>query len=97
MLTVRNPLVHLVWSGWTLPLLTIGSIWVGTCRVRPLPIITTADRRLTIDLGVEGSVMVWASVARVIAVDNGRHSQKATDTMAVGVEKIFLFRTVAVA
>ena len=65
--------------------------------MRPLPIITTADRGLGIDLAVEGSVVVWANVARVIAVDNGLHSQKATDTMTVGIEKIFLFRTVAVA
>ena len=31
----------------------------------------------------------WAGWPTVITVDNGRHGQKATDTMAVGVEKIF--------
>ena len=31
----------------------------------------------------------WAGWPTVITVDNGRHSQKATDTMAVGVRKIF--------
>ena len=65
--------------------------------MRPLPIITTADRGLGIDLAVGDSVVVWPSVVRVITVDNGRHGQKATDTMTVGIEKIFLFRTVAVA
>ena len=39
----------------------------------------------------------WATVVRVITVDNGRHSQKATDTMAVGDEKKKVFRMVMVA
>jgi len=36
-------------------------------------------------------VVGWASVARVITVDNGRNSQEATDTMVVGIRKIFIF------
>ena len=36
-------------------------------------------------------MVVWASVARVITVDNGRNSQEATDTMVVGIRKIFIF------
>ena len=48
-------------------------------------------RQLTIELsiGVGVTVAGWAGWPTVITVDNGRHSQKATDTMAVGVEKIF--------
>ena len=48
-LTVRTPLVLLVWSGWSLPLLTIPPIWVRPGRVPPLPIITAWRRQLTID------------------------------------------------
>ena len=40
---------------------------------------------------------VWASVVRVITVDNGRNSQEAMDTIAVGIEKKKVFRMVTVA
>ena len=48
-------------------------------------------RQLTIELSIGAVVTVagWAGWPTVITVDNGRHSQKATDTMTVGVEKIF--------
>ena len=36
--------------------------------------------------GIQHQVTGWA---RVITVDNGRHSQKAIDTIMVGIEKIF--------
>ena len=46
-------------------------------------------RQLTIELGIDDTVAGWAGWPTVITVDNGWHSQKATDTMTVGVEKIF--------
>ena len=59
--------------------------------------ITTADRRQGIDLGVGDSVAGWVSVVGVITVDNGRNSQEAMDTIAVGIEKKKVFRMVTVA
>ena len=53
-------------------------------------------RQITIELSigvrvirVGVTVAGWAGWPTVITVDNGRHGQKATDTMAVGVRKIF--------
>ena len=45
--------------------------------------------QLTIELGIDDTVAGWAGWPTVITVDNGRPSQKATDTITVGVEKIF--------
>ena len=45
--------------------------------------------QLTIELSIDDTVAGWAGWPTVITVDNGRHGQKATGTMAVGVEKIF--------
>ena len=67
-LTMRNPLVDLVWSPWALPGLTNSPIWLYSYRVRPLPIITTADRGLGIDMGVVGGVAGWPSVVATWAV-----------------------------
>ena len=50
-----------------------------------------------IDVSVVASVAGWATVARVITVDNGLHSQEATDTIAEGIEKKKVFRMVMVA
>ena len=44
---------------------------------------------LGIDVSVAGIQHQVAGWCRVITVDNGRHSQKAIDTMVVGIEKIF--------
>ena len=48
-----------------------------------------SDGGLDIDVSVAGIQHQVAGWCRVITVDNGRHSQKAIDTMAVGIEKIF--------
>ena len=88
-LTVRTPLVVLVRCGWRLPSLTMLPIWVGTYRTAPLPTITTAARGLTIDVSVGASVVGWASVVRVIAVDNGHTPSEVAHTMVEGIEKIF--------
>ena len=55
-----SDLVDLVWWGGGLPIVTILSIWLYTFRGTPLPIITDADRRLTIEPGVYDTVAGWA-------------------------------------
>ena len=42
-----------------------------------------------IDVSVVGSMVGWASVVRVIAVDNGHTPSEVAHTIAVGIEKIF--------
>ena len=61
-------------------------------RIRPQDTFTNHYHReqgLGIDVSVAGRQHQVAGWCRVIAVDNGRHSQKAIDTMVVGIEKIF--------
>ena len=80
-----NPLVFLVWS--------------TNCYQPPdlsvdLPCATFTnhyhrEQGLGIDVSVAGIQHQVAGWCRVITVDNGRHSQKAIDTMVVGIRKIF--------
>ena len=83
MLAVRNPLVILDWStncyhlpdlGLNLPCETFTNLYHrGLGR--------------GIDVSVVGSVVGWASVARVIHSRNGGTHSECVGTMVVGVEK----------
>ena len=58
MLAVRNPLVFLVWWQAVLPIVTSLPIWVCAGRVRPLPIITTAQEE------TGDREMIWVETKR---------------------------------
>ena len=80
-----KPLVFLVWS-------TNGYHSADLSVDLPCEVFTNHYHRgegLGIDVSVAGIQHRVAGWCRVITVDNGRHSQKAIDTMVVGIEKIF--------
>ena len=74
----RSGGVNLWWFWFGLPFFTRPPIWVRTGRGRPLPNITTANKGLTIGLGVEVTVGGWATVIRVDNVEDRRHTQKGS-------------------
>ena len=70
----RSGGVNLWWFWFGLPTLTSLPIWVKPSGPRSLPNITTANKGLTIGLGVEVTVGRWATVIRVDnVVDRENH------------------------
>ena len=81
-------LKHLVILDWSTNCYQVADLG----RVLPRDTFTNhyhRDGGLGIDVSVAGIQHRVAGWCRVITVDNGRHSQKAIDTMAVGIRKFF--------